>query len=165
MYCASEVPCDKQKAHLEFWREETIYSGGRCGRWFHGHKFLPSHCVAPPLATPSIQGLNLFFHRFSPGLALWFLLMNRLWQKWFGVSCGGLPVSAFTLLECFWNVKKLTGRKEPTTGQHQPPATWVRPARPSQPWVDHQLVTNVQPTPLWAERLPSWDQLQLLTHK
>lgn len=61
-------------------KEGTGYSGGRCGRLFHGHEFSPSRYVVPPRCPfhPDVESIfpSLFLRP-----ALWLVSMSRLWQK------------------------------------------------------------------------------------
>lgn len=153
-------------------KEGTSYSGGRCGRLFHGHKF-PSSCYIVPSCCPLHPEVESIFPSLFLRLALWLVLMNRLWQKWFGVSCKGPATSAFTLLECFWHVKTSVlahwwplKEKDPTTSQHQPPAARVGPSRTSWPqqttnWLQMYESSNTT----LSRKTCTWAQLQLPTHR
>lgn len=78
-------------------KEGTGYSGGRCGRLFHGHEFSPSRYIVPP-RCPFHPDVESIFPSFPPaGFVASFdeqIVAEVIWSEL-------QRPSTFTLLACF----------------------------------------------------------------
>ena len=121
-----------------------MYSGGRCGRLFHGHQFLPSCYVVPLCCSfhpevesvfPSLFICVGFVTRFDKQIVET-VTWNELQRPCHFClhSFGMLLTSCQGTCTTYWRLWK----EDPTASQDQPPDMRARPSGPAGLW----LTTN-----------------------